>query len=64
MLLNKFSALASAKEEGIKQGLEQGVYQRNIEIVKTAIVNGFDNSTISKLTGLSVDEIEKIHHEC
>lgn len=36
------------------------VQDRNIEIVINAIYKGFDNETISQLTGLSITEIEKI----
>jgi len=34
--------------------------ERNIEIAKTAILEGFDNTIISKLTGLSVEQIEQL----
>ena len=50
-------------EQGLKQGLEQGKQDRNIEIARNAIKMGLDISNISKLTGLSVEEIEKLKHE-
>lgn len=34
-----------------------------IEIVKNAITLGMDNESISKLTGLSIDEISKMRVE-
>lgn len=34
--------------------------ERNIEIAKTAILEGFDNIIISKLTGLTVEQIEQV----
>ena len=58
------SFLKSAEEKGIlkgiKQGIEQGAKQEKIEIAKNAIKNGFDNETIIKLTGLSIEEVEKL----
>ncbi len=55
-LFNKLSALDSAREEGIEQGLKQ----RNIEIAKNAIKTGLDNNTIVKLTGLSLKEVAEL----
>ena len=37
--------------------------QDKIEIVKNAITLGMDNESISKLTGLSIDEISKMRVE-
>ncbi|WP_195932420.1 Rpn family recombination-promoting nuclease/putative transposase [Turicibacter sanguinis] len=69
--LNEVSALSYAEEKGIqkgieqgvKQGLEQGAKQRNIEIAKNAIKNGFNDETIIKLTGLSIEEVKEIRKE-
>ena len=47
-------------EEGIEKGIEQGIEQGSKENAKNAISLGLDNETISKITGLSVEEIEKI----
>lgn len=47
-------------EEGIEKGIEQGIEQGSKENAKNAINLGLDNETISKITGLSVEEIEKI----
>ena len=50
-------------EQGVKQGLEQGAKQRNVEIAKNLIQNGLDNELISKSTGLSVEEVEKLRQK-
>ena len=47
-------------EKGIEQGIEQGSKEKASENAKNAIGLGLDNETISKITGLSVEEIEKI----
>lgn len=47
-------------EEGIEQGIEQGSKEKASENAKNAIGLGLDNETISKITGLSVEKIEKI----
>ena len=53
--LNEISALSYAEEKGAKK--------EKIEIAKNAIKNGFDNETIIKLTGLSLEEVKEIRKE-
>jgi predicted transposase/invertase (TIGR01784 family) len=50
----------TAYGEGKTEGIEIGKTQREIEIVKKAIAEGFDNETIAKLTGLDIKTIENI----
>ncbi|MDR2834116.1 MAG: hypothetical protein LBV67_10420, partial [Streptococcaceae bacterium] len=45
---------------GIARGIEQGKINNTIDIAKNGIINGIDLNTISLMTGLSVDEIEKL----
>ena len=52
--------LAEAREEGIEQGIEQGSKKKAIDMAKNAINIGLDIKTISKLTGLSIKEIENL----
>ena len=47
-------------EQGIKQGIEQGIKQRNIDIAKNMIKENIDIAIISKVTGLSVEDIKKL----
>lgn len=53
---DKASNLAGAREEGIKQGIQQGVH----EVAKNMLANGMDIEMIQKFTGLSKKEILKL----
>ena len=55
--------LAEAREEGVKQGIEQGSKETALENAKNAIALGLDDETISKITGLSIKEIESLRRE-
>ncbi len=61
---DKASSLAGAKEEGIQQGLQQGLQQGTIqgklEIILNMLKNQLDDETISKLTGISLEEIREM----
>ncbi|TAE68965.1 MAG: hypothetical protein EAZ85_13630, partial [Bacteroidetes bacterium] len=54
-------------EKGTKQGVEKGINEGEAKKAKSVVINciqkGFDNQTISELTGLSIPEIEKIRKE-
>ena len=52
----RLSELKEAKEKGIEQGVEQ----EKIEIVKNMLKDEVDISVISKYTGLSKEEIERL----
>ena len=47
-------------EKGIKKGIIQGSKAATIDLTKNAINIGLDSKTISKLTGLSIKEIESL----
>ena len=49
-----------AREQGIQQGIEQGSNQREKEIALNLLENGASLELISKSTGLSIDEINKL----
>ena len=55
--------LAAAHEDGIKQGIEQGAKETAINNAKNAKALGLDNNSISKITGLSIEEIESLTKE-
>ena len=71
-LKDKISALNEAerkgikkgRQEGIKEGLQKGIQEgeksKAIEIAKSLINIGLDKETISKSTGLTLSEIEKL----
>lgn len=48
-------------EEGLKVGIKEGSYKRNIEIAKTMLEKGMNNELISEVTGLSIEEIGKLN---
>lgn len=48
---------------GMKSALETAVEEREIEIAKNAVFEGLDNTLISKLTGLTLEQIEKLRAE-
>ena len=51
-------------QEGLERGLEQGkimgIREKEKEIIKNMLENGFDNETISRISNLSIEEIIKI----
>ena len=53
-------ASKKALELGTKQGLKQGANQEKIEIAKKMLKEIDNYDLISKYTGLSIDEIEKL----
>ena len=55
--------LAEAREEGAKQGFEQGSKNKAMDIAKNLIKAGLDNNKISEFTGLHIKEIESLIKE-
>lgn len=58
-ILNKVSALKKSREEGREEGRDQ----KSIEVARNALIEGFDVITISKITGLSIEDIENLKSE-
>ena len=54
------SALAYAKEEGVKQGIELGLKEKEIQIAKNMLEEKIDIEVIKRVTGLTEDEIQKL----
>ena len=52
----RLSELETAKLDGIEQGVEQ----EKLEIVKNSILQGLDNSTIALITKMNIETIEKL----
>jgi len=62
------------EQKGIEKGIEQGIQlgeQRGIEkgrnegkleVARTMLQNGIDQSTVMKMTGLTEDELAQIRH--
>ena len=63
-LKDKISALNEAERKGIKKGRQEGIKEgeksKAIEIAKSLINIGLDKESISKSTGLTLSEIEKL----
>ena len=47
-------------KEGIIEGIEKGIKDEKYSIAKTLKQMNMDNASISKATGLTIDEIEKL----
>ena len=54
---------AMAYEEGTKNGVSQGIEQRNIEIAKNMLKDTQDYELISKYTGLDTNTLQKLSNE-
>ena len=49
-----------ALEEERQEGIKEGIKERNYSIAKTLKQMNMDNASISKATGLPIEEIEKL----
>ena len=54
------TGMEQGEEQGLLKGIEQGIEQEKIFIVRNALKMGLSSPDISKLTGLSEQEIETI----
>ena len=63
-LVGQKMMLSREREEGIKEGIEkgklEGIKENSYTIAKTMKKDGADINLISKYTGLSIEEIEKL----
>ena len=67
-LVGQKMMLSREREEGIKEGIEkgikegklEGIKERNYSIAKSLKQMNMDNVSISKATGLSIKEVEKL----
>lgn len=57
----KNTQINNARREGIKEGIEKGLNQSKIEIAKNMLNKNLDISIISEVTGLNIEEIEKLN---
>ena len=48
------------KKEGIEEGIEKGIKQTELNVAKRMKNSNFSFDDIAKITGLSLEEIEKI----
>ena len=57
---DKQISLEDKRREGIREGIKKGIKDEKYSIAKTLKQMNMDNASISKATGLSLDEIEKL----
>ena len=57
------SLLSEARENGINDGISKGENKKSIEIAKNLLSMNMSLDDISKATGLSVEEINKLKNE-
>ncbi len=60
-LNEKRNALSSAEDKGREEGKKEGEYKANISNAKKMIKEGLDVELVSRITGLSLDEIKNIN---
>ena len=53
--------LEEGEKKGIEKGREEGLKEKSIEIAKNMLKEGLDINLISKLSGLTVEEINKLN---
>ncbi|MBQ3670724.1 MAG: hypothetical protein II921_04520, partial [Treponema sp.] len=51
-----------AFDEGKAEGLSEGARQKAVENAKNAILQGLNDELISKITGLSVEEVANLRN--
>lgn len=54
-------AIKQGLEEGIKEGIKQGIEQEKIKTIKNMLAENMPVEVVSKVTGLTKEEIEKIN---
>ena len=58
--LGMIRAQKEGMEKGLQKGLQKGIETRNIEIVKNMLKLNLDSKIISEVTGLSIEQINKL----
>ena len=54
------SGFSAGEERGISLGITQGAYQKAVETARNALTMNLSVEQVAILTGLSVEEIEKL----
>lgn len=58
--LSKLESRRVDYEEGMEHGIEQGIISNSIQMIKCMLKENIDISTIAKVSGKSITEIEQI----
>ncbi|MCH5235136.1 MAG: Rpn family recombination-promoting nuclease/putative transposase [Muribaculaceae bacterium] len=56
----EYAGFDKGLQKGITEGRVEGELKKSIDVAKTAINMGFDDKAIQKLSGLSIEEIQKL----
>ncbi|MDD3880606.1 MAG: Rpn family recombination-promoting nuclease/putative transposase [Syntrophomonas sp.] len=59
-ILDRNSALYEAKMEGIMEGKMEGIMEGKFETARAALLKGADVEFVAEITGLSLDEVQKL----
>lgn len=54
------NVLRTAREDGLKEGIEQGIQEEKIQSIRKMLGEGADYEFISKITGKTIEEIKEI----
>ena len=57
---DKQISLEDKRREGIREGIKKGIKERNYAIARDMKSKNMDIKLISEITGLSIEEIEKL----
>ena len=57
---DNFSVLKTAKEKGVREGMQKGIHQEKIDTVHRMTAKGFSVEDIAEIAGLSADDVRKI----
>ena len=52
--------MAKGKQEGLAEGMEKGMNQKTLDIVRNMLADGVDINLIMKYSGLTQEQIEKL----
>jgi len=60
LLIAEERAIERGMKKGMEEGYKQGIEQKQLEIIKSMLNKKMDDVLISEITGVSIEEIEKI----
>ncbi len=52
--------IREGKKEGIQEGIQEGIEQKQLEIIRNMIKENIDDKIISKVTGITLEELNNI----
>ena len=61
--LERNTFIEEARQSGMKQGIEKGMKQRNMEIAKSMLQENMSLEITHKITGLTKEEIENLAND-